>query len=173
MPLAKNVQIRQYAEREILQASTFLTQVSSPRAEEIHLPSPTIVQKYLTIIDLTSGKRIENTDQSAVVVALAERLKGIAQAFGNCEILAEQTGKKSDTEVAELYSWYVDHGQSLGSIRTDIIQVERVTPPCHIPWSGAAAPRNIPASIRTDVRAEIPRHPSTSRLVSVDDRTCF
>jgi len=63
------------------------------------------------IIDLTSSKRVESTDQSSMAVALAERLKGVAQAFGNCEIRAEQTGQKSETVVVALYAWYVYHAK--------------------------------------------------------------
>ncbi|KAF2856579.1 hypothetical protein T440DRAFT_437396 [Plenodomus tracheiphilus IPT5] len=98
-------QIRQHAEREILQATTFLAQGSSVKPEEIYQHSPAVVQKYLTVIDLTSSKRVEITDQSVMAIALAERLKGVAQAFAHCEAMVEQTGQKNDAVVLSLYAW--------------------------------------------------------------------
>lgn len=98
-------QVRQHAEREILNASAFLAQGSSVKSDEIYQHSPAVVQKYLTVIDLTCSKGVEDTDQSAMVIALAERLKGIAQVFGHCEALVAQTGQKNDAVVLSLYAW--------------------------------------------------------------------
>ena len=61
--------------------------------------SPAAVQKYLTVVELTSSKRIETTDQSAILLALADRLKGMAQA------LDYQDGLGKHLSVMELYIW--------------------------------------------------------------------
>jgi mediator of RNA polymerase II transcription subunit 12 len=74
-------QIRQHAEREIMNASAFLCMPFAVKAEEPEKVSPAAVQKYLTIIDLTTSKRSETTEQTALLLALIERFKGISQAL--------------------------------------------------------------------------------------------
>ena len=67
--------------------------------------SPAVVQKYLTIVDLTCGKRAETTDQPTMLVALAERLRGMAQALGNPDGLESQIGKSDPAAISDLYAW--------------------------------------------------------------------
>jgi mediator of RNA polymerase II transcription subunit 12 len=74
-------QIRQHAEREILNASGFLCMPFAVKAEEPEKVSAAVVQKYLTVIDLTSSKRTETTEQATLPQALVERFKGISQAL--------------------------------------------------------------------------------------------
>jgi len=83
LDVALTEQIRQHAERELISASTFLTVPSSMKAEEFEVVSPAVIQKFLTVIDLTSSKRTDTTDQSAMLQALIERFKGITQALDN------------------------------------------------------------------------------------------
>ncbi|KAA8614911.1 Med12 multi-domain protein [Pyrenophora tritici-repentis] len=87
-------QIRQHAERELISASTFLTIPSNVKADEFELVSPTVIQKFLTVIDLTSSKRTDTTDQSALLQALIERFKGIAQALDNNRL-----------SILDVYAW--------------------------------------------------------------------
>jgi mediator of RNA polymerase II transcription subunit 12 len=87
-------QIRQHAEREIINASAFLCMSPAIKAEEAEKVSPAVVQKYLTVIDLTSSKRSETTEQTALLQALIERFKGISQAL-----------EDSRLSVLEVYSW--------------------------------------------------------------------
>jgi mediator of RNA polymerase II transcription subunit 12 len=84
-------QIRRHAEREILNASSFLCSV---KGEEIDKVSPAVVQKYLTVIDLTSSKRADTTEQTALLQALIERFKGISQALEDNRL-----------SVLEIYAW--------------------------------------------------------------------
>ncbi|KAF1830169.1 hypothetical protein BDW02DRAFT_114138 [Decorospora gaudefroyi] len=79
LDVALTDQIRQHAEREVINASTFLTAPFNNEADASGIVSPAVVQKYLTVIDLTSSNRTETLDQSAMLLALIERLKGIAQ----------------------------------------------------------------------------------------------
>lgn len=67
--------------------------------------SPAVVQKYLTVVDLTSGKGVETTDPCGMLVALAERLRGMVQAFGNHDALELQTWRASTLTTSEIYAW--------------------------------------------------------------------
>ncbi|KAI4675485.1 uncharacterized protein J4E88_007518 [Alternaria novae-zelandiae] len=87
-------QIRQHAEREILNASSFLCMTSTVKVEEPEKVSPAVVQKYLTVIDLTSNKRATSTEQIALLQALVERFKGISQALEDNRL-----------SVLEIYVW--------------------------------------------------------------------
>jgi mediator of RNA polymerase II transcription subunit 12 len=87
-------QIRQHVEREIINASAFLTVSSNIKMEDSETVSPAIVQNYLTVIDLTSSKRTETAEQSVMLLALVERLKGITQALDDNRL-----------SVLDVYSW--------------------------------------------------------------------
>jgi mediator of RNA polymerase II transcription subunit 12 len=87
-------QVRQHAEREIINASAFLTVPSNIKAEESVTISPTAVQKYLTVIDLTSIKRTENAEQSVMLLALVERLRGVTQVLDDNRL-----------SVLDIYAW--------------------------------------------------------------------
>jgi mediator of RNA polymerase II transcription subunit 12 len=64
-----------------------------------------MVQKYLAIIDLTGGKRTESTDQSIMLSALIERVKGISQALNGHNSRGTQPDQASNLSVLELYAW--------------------------------------------------------------------
>ncbi|KAF1947285.1 hypothetical protein EJ02DRAFT_139344 [Clathrospora elynae] len=98
-------QIRHHAEREIINASAFFTGLASTKAEEFEEVSPEIVQKYLTVIDLTSSKRIDTTEQSVMLPALIDRFKGIAQALDDNETVDKQPSRANSLSVVELYAW--------------------------------------------------------------------
>ncbi|KAJ8106996.1 hypothetical protein OPT61_g9171 [Boeremia exigua] len=72
--------IRQHAEREIIEASTFLV-TSSFHSQGLGQTTPAMVQKYLAVIDLTAGGAPESSDQSTMLIALVDRFKGVAQAL--------------------------------------------------------------------------------------------
>lgn len=61
-----------------------------------------VVQKYLTVIDLTSAKVAESTDQLLMLPALVERLKGISQALTSLSTSHKQAQSPA---VLELYAW--------------------------------------------------------------------
>ncbi|KNG47429.1 hypothetical protein TW65_05980 [Stemphylium lycopersici] len=87
-------QIRQHAEREVIGASAFLTESATTKSEHSETVSPKTVQKFLTVIDLTSGKSAETTDQSVLLQALIERLKGMTQALDDNRL-----------SVLDIYAW--------------------------------------------------------------------
>lgn len=87
-------QIRQNAEREIINASAFLTAMSTTKPEESEIVSPKMVQKFLAVIDLTPSKGAENAEQSGLLQALVERLKGMTQALDDNKL-----------SVLDFYAW--------------------------------------------------------------------
>ncbi|XP_014561082.1 hypothetical protein COCVIDRAFT_22785 [Bipolaris victoriae FI3] len=87
-------QIRQNAEREIINASAFLTALSTTKVEESEIVSPKTVQKFLAVIDLTPSKGAESTEQSGMLQALIERLKGMTQALDDNKL-----------SVLDFYAW--------------------------------------------------------------------
>lgn len=87
-----------------MNASTFFTLPPVVKTEELEHTSASLVQKYLTVIDLTSSKRTETTEQSAIVMALVERFKGIAQALCGLGV-AYDLGQANSLSVPELYAW--------------------------------------------------------------------
>jgi hypothetical protein len=54
---------------------------------------------------LTSCKTVEIADQSVLLSALIERLKGIAQVLNNLAGLEEQSAGTEALPVPELYTW--------------------------------------------------------------------
>lgn len=86
-------QIRQNAEREIINASAFLV-TSTIKAEELEIVSPKTIQKFLAVIDLTPDKSVETTEQPLMLQALIERLKGMAQALDDNRL-----------SVLDVYAW--------------------------------------------------------------------
>lgn len=65
-----------------------------------------MVQKYLTVIDLTSSEDVTNTtDQPPILTALVDRLKGISHAFNSCAALNTTADTKQKPSVLELYTW--------------------------------------------------------------------
>ena len=87
-------QIRHNAEREIINASAFLATSSAAKTEESEIVSPRTVQKFLAVIDLTSGSSTDTTEQSTMLQALIERLKGMAQALDENRL-----------SVLDMYAW--------------------------------------------------------------------
>ncbi|CAO2657656.1 Nn.00g037820.m01.CDS01 [Neocucurbitaria sp. VM-36] len=112
--------IRQHAEREIINASAFFTLPPGIKTEELEHTPAALVQKYLIVIDLTSSKRIETTEQSTMLIALVERFKGIAQTLSDLGSLSDHPSQANNLSVPELYSWLnallrlaVTHGQMM------------------------------------------------------------
>lgn len=99
------MQIRVHAISEIMKASTFFATSSNLKSDDLQEVSSAVVQKYLTVVDLTSRMPIESSDQSAMLSVLAERLEGLAQAFGNHDHSDAQDGKANTLAVSELYAW--------------------------------------------------------------------
>ncbi|KAF1841449.1 uncharacterized protein K460DRAFT_369480 [Cucurbitaria berberidis CBS 394.84] len=97
--------IRQHAEREIITASAFFALPPGVKAEELEPTSAALVQKYLAVIDLTSSKRIETTEQSGILLALIERFKGISLALNDHDSCDYRPERASNLSVLELYTW--------------------------------------------------------------------
>ncbi len=102
------MQIRQHAEREIIDASAFLTS-SSFSSQGLGHTTPAMVQKYLAVIDLTAGESSESTDQSTMLMALVERFKGVAQTMTSLTGSGNLSSQLDSATVSDLYTWYVDH----------------------------------------------------------------
>lgn len=69
-----------------------------------------MVKKYLSVIDLTtSSKTAEPADEVQLLVALTERLKGIALAL--TDINPPQAGPKSKEHLLmlDINAWYATH----------------------------------------------------------------
>ncbi|KAH7381682.1 hypothetical protein BKA66DRAFT_418843 [Pyrenochaeta sp. MPI-SDFR-AT-0127] len=97
--------VRQHAEREVINASAFLTTPPNVKTEVSEHTSAALVQKYLTVIDLTSIKRSESVEQSGMLVALIDRLKGISQALSDQDPLNKPSGQTHHLSVLELCAW--------------------------------------------------------------------
>ncbi|KAF2625958.1 hypothetical protein BU25DRAFT_492495 [Macroventuria anomochaeta] len=96
--------IRQHAEREIIDASSFLT--TSPfDSQGLGQTSPALIQKYLAVIDLTTGEAPESTDQSAMLMALTDRFKGMAQALTSLCGIGKPPSHNDSLTVSDLYTW--------------------------------------------------------------------
>jgi mediator of RNA polymerase II transcription subunit 12 len=78
---------------------------SSVPVDPNSIPTAALVQKYLTVIDLTSNESTEPIDQSTMLVALIERFKGISQVVSNCVALEKPTGQGPAPAVVRLYAW--------------------------------------------------------------------
>lgn len=102
------MQIRQHAEREIIDASSFLTMLPFD-AHGSSQRSPASVQKYLEVIDLTAGEASESVDQSAVLMALIDRFKGVAQALSSLNAIETTPSHTDNLTVSDLYTWYGCH----------------------------------------------------------------
>jgi mediator of RNA polymerase II transcription subunit 12 len=85
-----------------LNASSFLINNVGTPAENDGRVTAAVVQKYLTVIDLTSAKVAESTDQLLMLPALVERLKGISQALTS---LGTSHKQAQSPAVLELYAW--------------------------------------------------------------------
>lgn len=98
-------QIRQYAEREIIDASAFLTNQATLPIQEPGQVSAALVQKYLTILDLTSGKRTDTSDQLVMLAALIDRLRGVAQVLEGCADTETRADQASTLLVSHTCAW--------------------------------------------------------------------
>ncbi|XPS71130.1 RNA polymerase II mediator complex subunit [Ascochyta lentis] len=96
--------IRQQAEREIIDASSFLT-APPIEPQSFGLMSPALVQKYLAIIDLTAGEASESTELSTMSMALIERIKGVAQALTSLGSVGNPHTHTDHLTVSDLYTW--------------------------------------------------------------------
>jgi hypothetical protein len=63
------------------------------------------IQKYLTVIDLTSSETLEASDRLAMLAALIERLKGILHALDNIHVYEKSPGQALTSPEVELHSW--------------------------------------------------------------------
>ncbi|KAH8693421.1 hypothetical protein GQ44DRAFT_753948 [Phaeosphaeriaceae sp. PMI808] len=96
--------IRYHAEREILEISSFLADASGINTNDSKATAA-MLQKYLTVIDLTSSKDAQTNDPSTMLVAIAERLEGISQAFGSFGPLDKQANEANAPSVYNIYAW--------------------------------------------------------------------
>jgi mediator of RNA polymerase II transcription subunit 12 len=85
-----------------LNASSFLINNVGNPAEIDGRVTAAVVQKYLTVIDLTSANVAESTDQLLMLPALVERLKGISHALSS---LGTSDKQAQSPAVLELYAW--------------------------------------------------------------------
>jgi hypothetical protein len=69
--------------------------------------SAALVQKYLKVIDLTASGNDELVDQSAMLTAIADRLRGISRAFSGCGYSEQRTGQPDTSLILGLYTWSV------------------------------------------------------------------
>ena len=69
--------------------------------------TPALVQRYLAVIDLTTGEASESADQSTMLIALVDRFKGVAQALTSLGGIAESASQTDNSTVSDLYTWYV------------------------------------------------------------------
>lgn len=68
--------------------------------------SPALVQKYLAVMDLSSGEASESTDQTALLAALIERIKGVAQVLTSLSGVGKPPSHTDQLAVSDLYTWY-------------------------------------------------------------------
>ncbi|KAJ4346207.1 RNA polymerase II mediator complex subunit [Ascochyta clinopodiicola] len=101
---ALTIKIRQQAEREIIDASSFLT-TSPLEPQSFSSLSPALVQKYLTIIDLTTGEGSDASEPSTISMALIERIKGVAQALTTLGGVGKLHTHTDHLTVSDLYTW--------------------------------------------------------------------
>ncbi|KAF2819996.1 mediator of RNA polymerase II transcription subunit 12 [Ophiobolus disseminans] len=97
--------IRCHAEYEILNATSFLTNDHSTSASTEGKIATLLVQKYLTVIGLTSSDSAEPRDQTTMLAVLVDRLKGLLQALNNFDTLNEQNSQAHIPSVLQLYAW--------------------------------------------------------------------
>ncbi|KAH6620139.1 hypothetical protein C7974DRAFT_363490 [Boeremia exigua] len=113
--------IRQHAEREIIDASSFLT-TSSSDALGLGQTTPALVQKYLAVIDLTAGEGSETVDQSTMLIALVDRFKGVAQALTSLSGTGNPPSHIDNSTVSDLYTWTNALFRVLLSHSTSLVQ---------------------------------------------------
>jgi mediator of RNA polymerase II transcription subunit 12 len=78
---------------------------SSITTDANSIPTAALVQKYLTVIDLTSNESTDTIDQSTMLAALIERFKGISKMVSNCVAIEKPTGQGPAPSVVRLYAW--------------------------------------------------------------------
>lgn len=162
------MQIRQHAEREIIDASSFLT--ASPfDSQSLGQTSPVLVQKYLAVIDLTAGEAPDSSDQSAMLMALVDRFKGVAQALSSLSGMAKPPSHTDNLTVSDLYTWYVCclPGSSFANRQQD----ECFAPRAALAQHFASKKCNASASDRSDDCFEVSDRPSGTRDLSAHRRT--
>ncbi|KAH3986935.1 mediator of RNA polymerase II transcription subunit 12 [Parastagonospora nodorum] len=114
-PLADK--IRSHAEREVLDASYFLLHGSTDGIASDCIVKATMMQKYLTVIELTMGETPQADEQFAMLAALTDRFKGIFHALSDCGGLGTPTNQATASPVvqvlAALLSLVASHGPQL------------------------------------------------------------
>ncbi|KAL5113832.1 RNA polymerase II mediator complex subunit [Pleosporales sp. CAS-2024a] len=97
--------IRTHAEHEVLEATSFLVDGSVVDPNSSDNTVTPLILKYLHVMDLTSGAKSQVADQSALVVALTDRFKGISQVLSGVSGPAWRLGGTPDSPVIEVYKW--------------------------------------------------------------------
>jgi len=125
--------IRQHAENEILEVSTFLTHSPINKEEHFNERSTALIKKYLKVMSLTTATSSECADLPAILLAVVDRLKGISQALSNYD--AESASCQSNSPVVtDLYPWLnallriiVGHGSTVSNNTTHAQQTAIMT----------------------------------------------
>ena len=65
-----------------------------------------MMQKYLTVIELTMGETPQADEQFAMLAALTDRFKGIFHALSECGGLGTPTNQATASPVVQVYAWY-------------------------------------------------------------------
>lgn len=97
--------IREHAERELLNASTFLSSSATNASDRSYQEDEAFIHKYLTVIDFTASE-ILGDNQAPIFVALVERLKGIADALSKYTEASKPIAQTENaTSTSVLCSW--------------------------------------------------------------------
>lgn len=133
--------------------------------------TPALVQKYLAVIDLTAGEASDSFDQSAMLTALVDRLKGIAQALTSLGGVGRSMSQADNSTVSDLYTWYVflPSHQSLAYHLKDKCPISR-TP---IASDFACTECFASAPDCSDGRVKILDRPPNARNLPKDCRACI
>lgn len=97
-------QIREHAERELINASAFLCGVTVDEAAQV-ADEALFVRKSLTVIDFTTTDTLGD-EQTPLLVSLIERLKGLAEAFGKRDHQFDGSAElKKSPSISSLCLW--------------------------------------------------------------------
>lgn len=131
--------------------------------------SPTLVQKYLAVIDLTAGEGPDSSDQAAMLMALVDRFKGVAQALSSLSGMAKPPSHTDNLTVSDLYTWYACCPPDcfFANRRQDECFIPRVALAQHL----ASAKRDTSTPNRPDGCSQVFDRPSGTRDLSAHRRT--
>ncbi|KAF2000788.1 hypothetical protein P154DRAFT_522377 [Amniculicola lignicola CBS 123094] len=98
--------VREHAERELLNASSFLGTSPAPDIEALAKDSSPAIQEFLTVIDFTESKASDDS-QATVIPILVDRLRGVGDAAARIDDLQKrQPPLESMSPLSShLFSW--------------------------------------------------------------------